>query len=58
MKQLPKETVDSVRSDHAAGVRQIEIARKHNISPASVCRIVNGKRHAQPSTPPVQEVAA
>lgn len=48
MKKLEAQIVEAIRTDIAAGVRQAEVARKHSISPASVCRIVRGSRHAPP----------
>jgi predicted DNA-binding protein (UPF0251 family) len=43
--KIKQETVDAIRAEFAAGVTQAAIARKYNVSPAAVCRIVNGSRH-------------
>jgi predicted DNA-binding protein (UPF0251 family) len=50
--RLSAETVDRIREQSAAGVRQADIAREHDISPATVCRIVNGSRHAPKDAQP------
>jgi DNA transposition AAA+ family ATPase len=43
--KISKETVDAIRAEFAAGATQAAIARKYGVSPAAVCRIVNGSRH-------------
>jgi DNA-binding transcriptional regulator LsrR (DeoR family) len=43
--KIKQETVDAIRAEFAAGMTQAAIARKYNVSPAAVCRIVNGSRH-------------
>jgi DNA transposition AAA+ family ATPase len=43
--KISEETVDAIRAEFAAGATQAAIARKYGVSPAAVCRIVNGSRH-------------
>jgi predicted DNA-binding protein (UPF0251 family) len=43
--KIKQETVDAIRAEFAAGATQAAIARKYGVSPAAVCRIVNGSRH-------------
>jgi predicted DNA-binding protein (UPF0251 family) len=54
--RLSAETADTIRKRVAAGERQCDVARDHGISAATVCRIVNGSRHAPPQ--PTQQDGA
>lgn len=54
--RLSAETADTIRKRVAAGERQCDVARDHGISAATVCRIVNGSRHA-PAQPTHQDGA-
>ena len=51
MTKIKQETVDAIRAEFAAGATQAAIARKYNVSPAAVCRIVNGSRHKSKEQP-------
>jgi hypothetical protein len=55
--RLSAETADTIRKRVAAGERQCDVARDHGISAATVCRIVNGSRHA-PAQPTQQDGAS
>lgn len=44
-KRLESTVVAQIRADKIAGLKQVEIAKKHGVSPASVCRILRGSRH-------------
>lgn len=48
--KIASEVVNAIRADKIAGMRQRDIAAKHNVSPASVCRILRGSRHAPKRT--------
>jgi hypothetical protein len=53
--KIKQETVDAIRAEFAAGATQAAIARKYNVSPAAVCRIVNGSRHKSKEQPCASE---
>jgi len=44
-KKLDAAKVAEIRADKIQGMKQIDIAVKHGVSPASVCRILRGSRH-------------
>jgi predicted DNA-binding protein (UPF0251 family) len=53
--RIKQETVDAIRAEFAAGATQAAIARKYGVSPAAVCRIVNGSRHKSKEHPCASE---
>ncbi len=55
MTKIKQETVDAIRAEFAAGATQAAIARKYGVSPAAVCRIVNGSRHKNTEQPCASE---
>jgi|DEB19_MinimDraft_3_1074340.scaffolds.fasta_scaffold95493_3 predicted DNA-binding protein (UPF0251 family) len=55
--RLSAETAETIRKRVAAGERQCDVARDHGISAATVCRIVNGSRHAQPQQTQEQDAS-
>ncbi|MDE2101768.1 MAG: HNH endonuclease [Patescibacteria group bacterium] len=40
--KLKIENVISIRNDYAAGIRQVDLANKHGVSIATICRAIHG----------------